>query len=85
MQQTLWLYATSACHLCEQAEALLQRLGWSVETVEIADDEALLERYGTRIPVLRHVQTGRELDWPFDAATAQGWLMAANPAAIGYP
>lgn len=85
MQQTLWLYATSACHLCEQAEALLQRLGWSVETVEIADDEALLERYGTRIPVLRHAQTGRELDWPFDAATARRWLVEANPVAIRYP
>jgi hypothetical protein len=27
--------------------------------------EALLVRYGTRIPVLRRNDTGAELDWPF--------------------
>ncbi|MGB5062546.1 MAG: glutaredoxin family protein, partial [Candidatus Competibacter sp.] len=27
-----------------------------------------LERYGVRIPVLRRLDTGNELDWPFDAA-----------------
>ncbi len=85
MQRTLLLYATSGCHLCEQAEALLQSAGALVETVEIADDEALLERYGVRIPVLRHRETGGELDWPFDAAVIQRWLSQANSAAIRYP
>ncbi|HOW76563.1 MAG TPA: glutaredoxin family protein [Candidatus Competibacteraceae bacterium] len=82
---TLLLYTTSGCHLCEQAEALLQSVGAPVETVEIADDEALLERYGVRIPVLRHRETGGELDWPFDAAVIQCWLSKANSAAIRYP
>ena len=85
MQHTLLLYATSGCHLCEQAEALLQSAGAPVETVEIADHEALLERYGARIPVLRHPQTGKELDWPFDAAMIHCWLNEANSAAIRYP
>ena len=85
MKLTLLLYTTSGCHLCEQAETLLQSAGASVEMVEIADDEALLERYGARIPVLRHAQTGRELDWPFDAAVIHCWLNEVNSAAIRYP
>ena len=32
---------------------------------DIAQSEALVERYGTRIPVLRRNDTGAELDWPF--------------------
>lgn len=85
MKLTLLLYTTSGCHLCEQAEALLLRVGEPVETVEIADDEALLERYGVRIPVLRHRESGSELGWPFDATMIQCWLNEANSAAIRYP
>ncbi len=65
----LTLYSTSACHLCELAEAMLQ--AWqsgggalSYSVVDIADSDALFERYGLRIPVLRHAD-GRELNWPF--------------------
>lgn len=76
MPETLRLYLTSACHLCEQAEALLQALSIRVETVEIADDEQLLARYGVRIPVLHDVHTDRELDWPFDLARVQHWVAA---------
>ena len=36
-----------------------------VAVVDIADDEALLARYGTRIPVL--ACRGREIGWPFNA------------------
>ena len=63
----MWvLYTTSGCHLCEQAEARLRQAGLAVSLVEIADDPALLERYGVRIPVLRRLDTGAERDWPFD-------------------
>lgn len=64
----LTLYSTSACHLCELAKALLEEaaaetpLGW--EEVDIAASDELFERYGVRIPVLRHPD-GRELGWPF--------------------
>ncbi len=68
IEPTLVLYTTSGCHLCEQAEALVRRQTAWVSTVEIIDDAELLERYGIRIPVLRHLDTGNELDWPFDAA-----------------
>ncbi|WP_017905644.1 glutaredoxin family protein [Pseudomonas asplenii] len=64
------LFGTLGCHLCEVAEAVLMPLvehGLLVELVDIADDESLFEVYGLRIPVLRRVDTGAELGWPFDA------------------
>lgn len=76
----LELYSTSACHLCEQAEALLavtvprSRLAWQCYIVDIADDDGLLERYGTRIPVLRRGDNGAELGWPFDASQLLAFL-----------
>ena len=71
----LLLYTTSGCHLCEQAESLIQRQGSiTFKAVEIADDAQLLERYGVRIPVLRRLETGEELDWPFDAAAIRHLL-----------
>jgi glutaredoxin-related protein len=61
------LYGTAHCHLCEQAQSLLAQCGITVEHVDIAEDDALLERYGVRIPVLLRMADGAELDWPFDA------------------
>jgi hypothetical protein len=73
------LYTTSGCHLCERAETLIRETtGRPVGLREIADDEALLERYGVRIPVLRRLETGAELDWPFDAAAIRR-LLAEPP------
>ena len=68
----LVLYATSGCHLCEQAADLIRgAVAAPFHMVEIADDEDLLERYGVRIPVLRRLDTGGELNWPFDAAAVR--------------
>lgn len=64
----LVLYGTTGCHLCDQAEALLKMaagaraLDWRY--VDIALDEVLVSRYGTRIPVLLAAD-GQELGWPF--------------------
>lgn len=85
LEPALLLYTTSSCHLCEQAEVLLQSVGASVEVVEIADDEELLERYGVRIPVVRRRETGEELAWPFDTVAVQNFLHGENAAAIRYP
>lgn len=62
----LILYGTSFCHLCEQAEAVLQAIGVEAEHIDIAEDDALLEKYGVRIPVVKREDTGEELGWPFD-------------------
>ncbi len=64
------LYGTAGCHLCELAESeifsALEPGSYTLEHVDIASDAMLMERYGTRIPVLLIGQTA--LNWPFDAA-----------------
>jgi hypothetical protein len=71
------LFSTLGCHLCEVAEAELLPLvehGLMVELIDIGETEALYDVYGLRIPVLRRVDTGEELDWPFDAAQVVHFL-----------
>ncbi len=68
----LILYGTSGCHLCEDAEILLSKVIRAraakvpIETVDIAGQSELEERYGVRIPVVRDAASSAELDWPFD-------------------
>lgn len=70
----LVLYQRDDCHLCDQALGVLAAARTpEPESVFIDGDEALEERYGTRVPVLRDA-AGRELDWPFDEARLRGWL-----------
>ncbi|AKA23405.1 glutaredoxin [Pseudomonas chlororaphis] len=71
------MFGTLGCHLCELAEAELMPLvehGLMVELVDIAEDESLLEAYSLRIPVLRRVDNGAELGWPFDAEQVVAFL-----------
>ena len=69
MSMRQWiLYQRDDCHLCDQALAVLAAAGVpDFDSVWIDDEPALEERYGERVPVLRNVTTGVELDWPFDA------------------
>lgn len=67
-----------ACWLCLEAEYVLSQAGIvEFERIDIERDAALEARYGTRIPVLRRVAGGRELDWPFDADAVLA-LMASD-------
>jgi hypothetical protein len=73
----LVLFATAGCHLCDDAEAILRychsyypQVQW--RTVDIAEEPALVERYGVRIPVISMADSEAELNWPFDP----GQLMA---------
>lgn len=71
------LFGTLGCHLCEIAEAEIMPLvehGLLVELVDITDPDDLTEAYGLRIPVLRRVDTGAELDWPFDSQQVVAFL-----------
>jgi hypothetical protein len=72
----LLLLSTDHCTLCERALDLLASMpelgGMRLDVVDVAGDEGLLERYGSRLPVLRH--GAAELAWPFTAAEVTRWL-----------
>lgn len=76
------LFGTLGCHLCEVAEAILMPFvdhGLLVELVDIAESDALFERYGLAIPVLRRRDNAAELPWPFDAEQVAAFLRHPNP------
>lgn len=78
----LLFYTTDSCHLCELAEALLVQTPMDppipVDVVDIAQSEALVARYGSRIPVLKRLDTDQELGWPFTRDDLLAFLDQAN-------
>lgn len=75
----LILYQRDYCHLCDQALAVMaEARAPDFDSRWVDDDAALEERYGTRVPVLRDMRDGRELDWPFDAAAVRAFLGAVS-------
>ncbi|WP_102795380.1 glutaredoxin family protein [Bowmanella denitrificans] len=75
MHSNLVLYGTVACHLCEEAEALVRAHApmCALQKVDIMDDDAVFSQYRYSIPVLKDSQ-GRELCWPFDATQLNEFL-----------
>jgi hypothetical protein len=74
LKMELLLYMTSGCHLCDKATALLEDSGnhtW--REVDIADNENLITRYGTRIPVVLR-PNGCEIGWPFGRDELEDFL-----------
>ena len=72
------LYQRDYCHLCDMAlEVMAQAHAPDFDSVWVDDSAELESRYGTRVPVLRDLRDGRELDWPFDAAAVRAFLAAA--------
>lgn len=53
------LYGRPGCHLCDDARAVLERVGHPFEERDIEQDDDLLKRYLERIPVV--VLDGEEL------------------------
>lgn len=76
MDCTLILYGTAACHLCEEALAIILPLASAsnitVQSIDIAGNDLLEERYGTRIPVIAYNM--KELGWPFNLDQATTFL-----------
>lgn len=66
-ETSLTLYTRNDCHLCEVAQALLNGLGHRYHIQNIDLDLGLIERYGSRVPVLVDTETQTEWDWPFSA------------------
>ncbi|MGH8182837.1 MAG: glutaredoxin family protein [Rhodanobacteraceae bacterium] len=71
----LILYQRDDCMLCDEAVALLAHVGApDFESVWIDGNAELEAPYGERVPVLRDDESGRELDWPFDATRLHEFL-----------
>ena len=71
------LYTRAGCHLCEDAAAILARLGseyhFALAEVDITSQPDLEHRYGLAIPVVRF-QDGQELAAPIDEAALRAAL-----------
>lgn len=80
MTMQLNLYSTTHCHLCEQATDLLDSLSEQYDirwvNIEITEDLALLERYGSKIPVLKRQNNNAELAWPFTSQQIEIFISA---------
>jgi hypothetical protein len=61
--------------LCDLALAVLaEARAPDFESAWVDDSADLEQRYGTRVPVLRDEDSGRELGWPFDPQSVRRWL-----------
>jgi predicted DCC family thiol-disulfide oxidoreductase YuxK len=71
MEKKITLISGPNCHLCDQAKAMLYPLlevkNIQLNELNVRDDAALFEQYGTRIPVVFFAD-GREKGWPFTTA-----------------
>jgi hypothetical protein len=67
---------TEHCGLCEKVLEMLFNTpamqGLGLKTVDIALDQALMELYGSKIPVL--LMNGEELSAPISAPQLENWL-----------
>lgn len=65
----LQLFSTAGCHLCDLAFEQVQTLPIAadihLQVIEIGDDDALVDQYGIRIPVIKFSDNS-ELNWPFE-------------------
>ena len=75
----LILFQRDHCHLCELAwEVLAQARVADFESVWIEGDSHLENKYGLRVPVLKHTRSSMELDWPFTAEQVRLLLVGAT-------
>ena len=68
-----YLFGTEACHLCEEAEAVLLQQGIEFKFQDIMENEEWLQKYALKIPVLLHIGSQQQLDWPFDGQKVQSF------------
>ena len=77
-KNTILLYSTAGCHLCEIANGLLKSVSlehpFTLKIVDIANNDRLFEKYGIRIPVIKFEHADQELGWPFDIDELQDFL-----------
>lgn len=79
----LILLGTSGCHLCEQAEIMLEMLVLTMPTfelnmIDIAEQPHWQQPYAIKIPVLYHAKTQSELMWPFSEQETLTFMNGLN-------
>jgi len=78
----LELMSTEGCHLCDEAEAVLllslPATEVEIDWVDIAYDDALMDQFATRIPVLYCPATKHALDWPFAQEDVRAFLTSLS-------
>lgn len=81
----LLLFGTAGCHLCEQAEGIINvcvanKSNVLIERIDIAEanNEHWQEKYAVRIPVLYHPDSQKELAWPFDALKINAFIASLS-------
>jgi glutaredoxin len=76
MKKSIILYTTLGCHLCEEAEQLLNQVeipeNTTIQKRDIIDNQQWLDKYRISIPVL--ASNGKELNWPFTKIQIQQFL-----------
>ncbi|RDV25964.1 glutaredoxin family protein [Alteromonas aestuariivivens] len=74
----LAFYTGPHCHLCDDALAILQASrSWpslDIEKFNIREDTQLYHLYAVRIPVIKRLDNGEELGWPFDLTRLEQFL-----------
>ena len=71
----LILFQRDECHLCDLALGVLAAArAPEFASVWIDGDDALEQRYGERVPVLRDDSGDRELNWPFAVDELRAFL-----------
>ena len=89
-----YLYTTLGCHLCDDAMEVIDELHiqmvqnfseaagtevfYIIEKIDVADDDKLIEEYGTRIPVLLSSDKTKEIGWPFDVQSVYEFISSCQ-------
>jgi hypothetical protein len=70
MTKQLTLFSGKTCCLCEDAQQLVQQSAplWyaQLQKIDVTSSPEIYHLYAARIPVLKRLDNGRELGWPFD-------------------
>jgi glutaredoxin len=71
---TLLLLGTQGCHLCDDAQSLLNECKIHAEYIDIAEYEEWQAQFALLIPVLFHVESQRFLNWRFDSSALLSFI-----------
>jgi Glutaredoxin-like domain (DUF836) len=75
-QAEVRFYCVEHCRICNEARALISRIGVFTHFINIMGNDNLFDKYRLRIPVLQRVDNNAELDGPFDTQTVFRFLMS---------